>query len=197
MMGTITATAEDPARQASLDAHAEAMRGLGRHVVRDVVEIGERLAQAKELCSHGEWLTWLRDEFEWTDRHARNLINTYELSLKSENISDLNIPVAGLYLLAAPSTPVQAQQAVIAAAESGEKVTVAKVKEAIAEARDDGPPPRPRHRPPAEIITPNISAQLVALARKHLDAIVDLKRKMPQPERVRFRQEAMERLGGD
>jgi hypothetical protein len=110
--------------------------------VRDVIAIGERLANAKKLCGHGEWLNWLHREFEWTDRHARNFMRTYELSLKSENLSDLNIPVSGLYLLAAPSTPPEAQQTIIAAARTGKKVTVAMVKEAITETRDDDPPPR-------------------------------------------------------
>jgi hypothetical protein len=193
------AVAEGPARQAILDGHAEFIRHFMRTTVRDAIEAGRRLTEAKELCGHGNWLAWLDREFEWDERTARRFVSVYELSLKSDTLADLSlkIPLSAAYALSAPSTPVQAQRAVIAAAEAGEKFSVAKVKEAIAEARHDGPPPRPRHRPPAEIITPSLSAQLFALAREHLDAIVDLKRKMPQPERVRFQQEAMERLGGD
>jgi hypothetical protein len=182
-------------KQAALAAHAEAIRALGKRVVRDVIEMGERLLQAKRLCSHGEWRPWLNREFEWTDRQAQRLIQTYELSLKSDNLSDLNIPVSGLYLLAAPSTPPQAQQAIIAAARTGKKVTVAMVKEAITETRDDDPPPRHGRRPPAEIITPDMSAQLVAVAFKHLGAIISLMRRMSEPARISFHHEAMERLG--
>ena len=180
------------AQQAALDAHAEAIRGFGRRVVRDLIEIGEHLVQAKELCSHGEWLAWLGREFEWTDRHARNLMRAYELSLKSEHLSDLNIPISGLYLLAAPSTPMQAQQAVIAAAENGQKITVAKVKEAIAEARDDDPPPRPRHRPPPrDEPSPNLDTQLVPLARECAKGIITLMKEMTPPARRMVDQEVI------
>jgi len=73
---------------------------------------------------------------------------------------------------------------------------VADGKEVIAEARDDDPPPRPHRRPPAEIITPSTSAQLVTFAHEALDEIVSLMGRMSQLDRVRFQQEAMERLGG-
>ena len=36
------------AKQAALDGHAEAIRGSGRRVVRDLIEMGEHLVQAKE-----------------------------------------------------------------------------------------------------------------------------------------------------
>jgi hypothetical protein len=64
-------------------------------------------------------LPWLEREFEWTDRHALNFMRVYELTGKSENFSDLSLPVSGLYLLAAPSTPDEVQQEVIAHAVAG------------------------------------------------------------------------------
>jgi hypothetical protein len=186
-----------PSVQAALADHAEFIRQFMRVTLRDAIEVGRRLTEVKEWCGHGNWLTWLDREFEWDERTARRFMNVYELSLKSDTLADLSlqIPLAAAYALSAPSTPVEAQQAVIAAAESGQKVTVAKVKEAIAEARDDHPPPR-RH-PQAEIITPSVSAQLVANAQEHLDAIVSLMGKMSQHDRASFQQTAMERLGGD
>jgi hypothetical protein len=187
------------ARQAVLDEHAEFIRRFMRVTVRDAIEVGRRLTEAKEWCGHGNWLTWLGREFEWDERTARRFIDVYELSLKSDTLADLSlkIPLSAAYALSAPSTPVEVQRAVIAAAEGGEKLTVAKVRDAIAEARDDDPPSRPRRRPPEEILTPDMSAQLVALTRELLDEIVRLMRKMPPPERARFQQEVMERLSGE
>ena len=95
-------------RESALAENAEEIRKLGKRVVGDVIEIGRRLSEMKKICGHGNWLPWLQREFAWTDRHALNYMRMYELSLKSENFSDLGIPVSGLYLLAAPSTPPEA-----------------------------------------------------------------------------------------
>jgi hypothetical protein len=92
-----------------LDEYAERIRAYAKRTVADLIGIGEYLVKAKEQCSHGDWLAWLDREFKWSDRHALNLMRLYELSLSNpKHVSDLNIPVAGLYLLAAPSTPPEA-----------------------------------------------------------------------------------------
>jgi hypothetical protein len=54
------------------------------------------------IAGHGNWLPWLEREFGWTDRTARNFMAVHEAAAKSEKFSDLNVPVSGLYLLAAP-----------------------------------------------------------------------------------------------
>jgi hypothetical protein len=53
------------------------------------------------------------------------------------------LPVSSLYLLAAPSTPPEAIETVIERAEQGEKMTGAKVKKAVREAKSKSSP-----RPP-------------------------------------------------
>ena len=58
-------------------------------------------------------------------------MRVYELSLKSENFSDLRIPVSALYLLAAPSTPSEAVDEVIERAKSGERQAHAEIKDTI------------------------------------------------------------------
>jgi hypothetical protein len=64
---------------------------------------------------------------------ALNYMRVYELSLKSENFSDLRISVSGLYLLAAPSTPPEAVDKVIERAKSGECQAHAEIKGKIDE----------------------------------------------------------------
>ncbi|MGY3496686.1 hypothetical protein [Bradyrhizobium sp. USDA 4502] len=61
------------------------------------------------------------------DMTAVRFMQVAELAGKSNKLLDLEIPVSGLYLLAAPSTPEEAQQEIIARAESGETLSVAYV----------------------------------------------------------------------
>ena len=43
----------------------------GRHLAV-IVEIGGALRRAKELLGHGNFLPWLKAEFRWSERTARN-----------------------------------------------------------------------------------------------------------------------------
>ena len=100
-------------RERVLAQNAQEIRKLGKRASADVIEIGRRLTEMKKMCGHGNWMPWLQQEFGWTDRQARNFMRVYDLSRKSENFSDLKIPVSALYLLAAPSTPPEAVDEVI------------------------------------------------------------------------------------
>jgi hypothetical protein len=118
-----------PTNIETLAEHAEAIRVLGKRVVGDVIEIGRRLTEAKKLAGHGGWLPWLEREFGWEETTARRFINVYDLAGKSGKLPDL--PVSCLYLLARPSTPADTRDAIIEMAETGEKLTHAKIKEMI------------------------------------------------------------------
>jgi hypothetical protein len=141
------ATAKNPARQPAsgahsadltqaviLTEHADEIRRLGKRVVTDVIEIGARLTDCKRICGHGNWLPWLEREFGWTEMTATRLINVYEMS-KSNNLLDLELPLSGLYLLAAPGAPQQARDAIIERAQAGEPISVANIKQTIDGAR--------------------------------------------------------------
>jgi hypothetical protein len=130
-VGTVSAT------KRALDEHAEFIRKFVRTTVRDAIEAGRRLTEAKELCGHGNWLAWLHHEFEWDERSARRFICVYELSLKSDTVADLDlkIPLIAVYALAAPSTPPSAVEAVIAKVHAGELPTASDVKATIAKAK--------------------------------------------------------------
>jgi antitoxin (DNA-binding transcriptional repressor) of toxin-antitoxin stability system len=116
--------------------HATAIRTAAKRTVKDIVEIGWRLTEAKKLVGHGNWLPWLEREFGWTEQTALNFMRLHELGQSnSKRVLDLNLPVSSLYLLAAPSTPEEARNEVIERVEAGEPVTVAEVKETIGRAR--------------------------------------------------------------
>jgi hypothetical protein len=118
-----------------LAEHAAAIRALGKRVVGDVIEIGRRLADCKARVGHGGWLPWLHREFGWDERTAQRYVSIHEMAGKYDNLSDLNVPVSSLYLLAAPSTPDEARATVIERAETGESMPVEEVKRTIKEAR--------------------------------------------------------------
>lgn len=136
----------------ALAEHAAAIKTLGKRVVADVIEIGRRLTESKDICGHGNWLPWLDREFGWTDKTAENFINVYKLSGKFENFSNLDLPLSGLYVLAAPSTPDEARTEIIERAQASEPVPVAEVQRVIETAKGRKQPARkPRNLVRAEI----------------------------------------------
>jgi hypothetical protein len=139
-----------------LAEHAAEIRRLGKRVIADVIEIGRRLTDAKAQIEHGEWSLWLRKEFGWTDNTALNFMRCHELA-KSANFADLTLPVSGLYLLAAPSTPAKARDEIIERAAGGEKVTTAQVKATIAKAKSGKPPAQRLSRKTKPTAAPSIA----------------------------------------
>jgi len=108
---------------------------LGRQTIDNIVEIGRRLTEAKKIVGHGGWLPWLDREFGWEETTALRFMRVHKLTLsKSGNLPDL--PVSGLYLLAAPSTPESAKAEIIERAEAGEALLVAEVKRVVEKHKD-------------------------------------------------------------
>jgi hypothetical protein len=122
-----------------LRAHAREIQRLGRCAIGDIIEIGRRLSDAKERLGHGKFLTWVAAEFGWSERTAENFMRVYDLSRKSEKFADLQVPISALYLLAAPSTPDKALEAVAMRVGAGNGVSVAEVKDMIAKSRRGSP----------------------------------------------------------
>jgi hypothetical protein len=117
-----------------LTEHAAAIRMLGKQTIENAIEIGRRLVDCRDNhLEHGQWLPWLEREFGWSRQHADNLIHFYEAREKLPNFGNLNLPLSGLYLLAAPSTPETARNAVLERAKSGEILPVKEVKRVVRE----------------------------------------------------------------
>jgi len=110
---------------ASLAAHANAIRKLGKQTVENVIEIGRHLAEAKAEVKKlgGAWGDWLKHEFKWSETQARNFTNVYDLT-KSENatVANSDLPLKSLYLLAAPSTSKEARAEVAIRTKGGAKL---------------------------------------------------------------------------
>jgi hypothetical protein len=60
-----------------------------------------------------------------------------DMAAKSKKFLDFDLPISGLYLLAAPSTPELAREVILDRAEEGEKITLADVEAAVKQAREE------------------------------------------------------------
>jgi hypothetical protein len=118
---------------------AERIREKVKTTVEDIIVVGNDLLAVKEALPHGQFGPWLRAEFGWTERTARNFMAVAEqFGPKTEMISDLRIAPTAAYLLAAPSAPDEAREAAIERAEGGEQITTTVAKEILAETRKKG-----------------------------------------------------------
>lgn len=100
---------------------AEEIRACQRRESRSIVEIGIKLIRVKTSLDHGHFGSWLKQEFKWSGRTAQNYMRTAEVfETKSETVADL--PASLIYKLAAPSTPKEIREKVIADLEAGNRI---------------------------------------------------------------------------
>lgn len=118
-----------------LAEHAQAIRRLGKRVIGEVIEIGRLLIDAKELAGRGNWSSWLKREFGWSQDTAERFMSLHRLQGKIPQIAESDIPVSGLYLLAAKNTPEKVVEAVLERAEKGERFTTSSVKKIVDDAK--------------------------------------------------------------
>jgi hypothetical protein len=128
----ITETLREPQADQFLTDRACRIRALRKRALADIIEIGRLLSECKVHCGHGNWLPWLGREFGWSADTAERYIQLDKLADQIPQIADYDIPVSGLYLLAAPSTPETAREEAIARAEAGERLKHAEVQSIIA-----------------------------------------------------------------
>ncbi len=99
-----------------------------------IVEIGVKLIRVKASLDHGQFGSWLREEFGWSERTAQNCMRVAEVfQAKSETVADL--PASLIYKLAAPSTPIEIREKVIAGLEEGRLIDCVEVTKEIERCR--------------------------------------------------------------
>ena len=115
---------------------AERIRQSIKRTIEHVIQVGNELLAVKDALPHGEFGPWLRAEFGWTERTARNFMGVAgRFGPKTEIISVLRIDPTAAYLLAAPSAPDEARETAIERAENGEHITTAVAKDIIKKER--------------------------------------------------------------
>jgi len=95
-------------------------------------------------------------------------MRVYEMDSNSTSVSDLDLPLSGLYLLAAPSTPLEARQAVAERVENGERLSVAEVRETITKTKADAPsliPDKPKAKTKPSYIPTLIDNAMALIAQ--------------------------------
>jgi hypothetical protein len=106
------------------------IKSLLRRTAQDVIDIGEKLSEVKQELGHGQFVDWLRTEFDWSDSAARKFMQVHR-KFKSVKFTNLNIAISALYLLAADCTSEAARSEAVQRAEAGEVITRAKAKEIV------------------------------------------------------------------
>lgn len=86
-----------------LDIITEEIIFYKRQAGTSIIEIGKRLNEAKAQLSHGEWLPWLREKVDISERSATNFMRLSREYSKSAEIADLGATKA-LALLALPDS---------------------------------------------------------------------------------------------
>lgn len=106
-----------------------------------VLRVAERLADAREIFRYrrdeGGFTGWVEARLKFSQSTAYKLLDVHERFGKQCFHIVETLPRSVLYLLAAPSTPGEAIDAVLDLAANGEKLTHAKVKDMIAQAKQE------------------------------------------------------------
>jgi hypothetical protein len=118
----------------------------GRRFLDDLVEIGKWLSRTRDRVGHGNWLPWLRKNFNWSGDTAANYMRLYELSQTPKFRSLRNLPLDLLYLLARKSFPEPIRDDIADRIERGEPVNA---RQEIGQPMWSLPRPRPRTSGPA------------------------------------------------
>lgn len=114
---------------------ADRIREKVKKTLESIVEVGTELLAVKEALAHGQFRPWLKAEFGWGERMARNFMSVAEQFGKSAKFADLPIQPSAAYMLAAPAVPDEARKVAIEKAEAGEEITFSTAKEIVAEAK--------------------------------------------------------------
>lgn len=103
------------------------IKSLIRHTAQGIIDIGQKLIEVKQQLGHGNFMKWLKSEFNWSISTATRFMQVGE-RFKFVNLVNLELAASALYLLAAPSTPPLAREEALERATQGEAVSYIKAK---------------------------------------------------------------------
>ena len=169
----------------SLAEHAALIRKLGKRAVGDIIEIGRRLTECRDIVGHGHWRHWLDAEFAWSEQTALNYMRVYEMA-KSKNFLDLNISISALHLLAAPNAPEEACDEIIERVKAGENIPVADVKETIVRAKINDKSNRTSRTLNPKPLPDIVDGCIAGVRRRIEDTVLELNRYTPSKRRAQL-----------
>jgi hypothetical protein len=108
------------ARKSQLDQLESKLRTALRRETTNVIEIGGLLIKSSKLLKHGEWLGWLKDHFDLSQRTAHNYYSAAEYDARKGKLATVaNLAPGLLYALAANHYNEQEEAAILAATHEG------------------------------------------------------------------------------
>lgn len=84
--------------QRPIEVITSEIRFYKAQAVGNFIEIGRRLNEAKAQLSHGDWLPWLNDKVEFSERTAQNLMRIAREYTNPQLVSDLGMQKAILMI---------------------------------------------------------------------------------------------------
>ncbi len=137
------------------------IHGQLKRTAEGVIRIGLNLITVKERLPHGQFLPWLKSEFEMSENAALKFMQVAE-RFGSKSINFMNLSASILYALAAPST----SDAVVERVQSGEiEATLSSIK-AAKEAEKSRADEERRGRREAERQLQELMAEVATLQRQ-------------------------------
>ena len=97
----IAQTMTPPPQVRSIEVITGEIVELKKQAGEAILGIGQRLIEAKEMLPHGEWLPWLNEQVEFSERTARNFMRLAREWTNRQTLADLGASKA-LTLLALP-----------------------------------------------------------------------------------------------
>jgi hypothetical protein len=125
-------TALPPSAIEPLRAAAKRIREI---LHKNVIDIGRELINVKKILPR-HFTEWLASEFEMTERTAENYMNAAKLAESRPEII-LALKPTALYMLAAPSVPETAREAVFQRVAAGESLSVKDMRDVVASAKEE------------------------------------------------------------
>lgn len=98
----IAQTMAKPAEDRTIEAITGEILGAKRAGGEAILTIGRCLIEAKDMLPHGEWLPWLNERVEFSERTARNFMRLAREWTNRQTLADLGASKA-LTLLALPA----------------------------------------------------------------------------------------------
>ena len=110
-------------REIALERLAHDLRVALRQETANIIFIGDLLIESRKLFAdeHGEWLPWLEENFDRSERSAHRYVAAAEyVAAKSATVADFtNLAPTVLYELAADDYSVEEEAAILAATHEG------------------------------------------------------------------------------
>jgi hypothetical protein len=124
----------EPALASQAKAAADRINANKDAADKSMFAIGRDLLAIKAKLPHGAFGKWITAEFDMSDRTAQNYMNATLAFEKNESVSFL--PPTVIYMLAAPSTPTEIIESVIAESERGNVPTAKSVSRRISDEKE-------------------------------------------------------------